>query len=198
MLHIELHSAHGPSSSVASHFSDTQPCQPTNTVLDSLSREMENMIVEHQLRSDTPLRTLWDTIVGRKRDLAANVSAQLKLTTPSDIDADGEGRSTIEADTEHESVSQTKQQLPRAHSSRLPSPPMSLSPETRLIELAQTQVLNGRPINDSEPDGDREKDGANLPSPRPSPPPSDVRSRSVSPTKRDSRPRSATPRVDGM
>ena len=201
MLHVELHSAHGLSAPAASYFSDNQPCEPTDAVMEALTKEMENMIVEHQLRTDTPLRTLWDTVVARQRDSATKVSSRLQSPSPSDNGTDDEEIANDGYLGTDRGVQSAHEIQPRRFSpasianARLPSPPKSLSPETRFINLAQAQSINGRSILATDEE-DCKKDGANLPSPRPSPPPSDIRSRSNSPNKRDSMPRSGTPRED--
>ncbi|KLO11096.1 hypothetical protein SCHPADRAFT_942352 [Schizopora paradoxa] len=66
MLHTELHSMQGSKST--SSFSNITPCQPTDVDMDELSREMENMIVEHQLRLEAPIRPVWDAAVQRGRE----------------------------------------------------------------------------------------------------------------------------------
>lgn len=66
VLHTELHSMQGSKST--SSFSNITPCQPSDVDMDELSREMENMIVEHQLRLEAPIRPVWDTAVQRGRE----------------------------------------------------------------------------------------------------------------------------------
>ena len=76
MLHAELHAMHGLSSN--SSFSDMNPCQPSEEVLETLTREMENMIIEHQLRSEGPIRSIWDAAIKRRKGVEKRLEDILK------------------------------------------------------------------------------------------------------------------------
>ncbi|KAH8115275.1 hypothetical protein DFH11DRAFT_96980 [Phellopilus nigrolimitatus] len=60
LLHLELHSMSSDPDTATAIFGDIKPCQPSITVLDTLTREMEDIVVEQQVRAEPPLRALWD------------------------------------------------------------------------------------------------------------------------------------------
>ncbi|KAK0493047.1 DnaJ-domain-containing protein [Armillaria luteobubalina] len=73
LLHTELHSVHSvTSSSERVSLSRMRPLlEPSSDVMDELSKEMENMIIETNIKKDTgPLKTLWETAVKKGHDSA--------------------------------------------------------------------------------------------------------------------------------
>lgn len=115
MLHTELHAMQGLKST--STFSSITPCQPSDVDIDELSREMENMIVEHQLRLESPIRPVWDAAVQRGRE-ALVVMQQRAQRRPSSLRRPS--RSPVKGG--------------------LPSPPGSVSPE---MPYKEELVANG-------------------------------------------------------
>lgn len=155
---------HGIASSVS--FSDMKPCEPSDKVIEELTNEMENMILEHQLRVEGPIRPLWETAVQRSRNLGIQKQATYSAT-PSN------SQSSSENGPNNFSQVRTK-----GNDARLPSPPMSISPEAKHKDFCSgdEHVLV---VNASDK---QERKEVNLPSPRPSPsPPPNARSRPNSP-----------------
>ncbi|KAK0459377.1 DnaJ-domain-containing protein [Desarmillaria tabescens] len=71
LLHTELHSVHPvTSSSEKVSLSRMRPLlEPSSDVMDELSKEMENMIIETNIKKDAgPLKTIWETAVQKGRD----------------------------------------------------------------------------------------------------------------------------------
>ncbi|KAK0222439.1 hypothetical protein EDD85DRAFT_779438 [Armillaria nabsnona] len=71
LLHTELHSIHPvTSSSERVSLSRMRPLvEPSSDVMDELSKEMENMIIETNIKKDAgPLKTLWETAVQKGHD----------------------------------------------------------------------------------------------------------------------------------
>jgi hypothetical protein len=54
------------------------PCQPTEEVMNTLTKEMENMIIEHQLRNEGPIKSLWDVAVRRRKGVEVRLEEILK------------------------------------------------------------------------------------------------------------------------
>jgi len=145
MLHTELHAMQGSKSTAT--FSNITPCQPSDADIDELSREMENMIVEHQLRLESPIRPVWDAAVQRGRE-ALNVVMQQQRAQRRPPPLRQTSRSPVKGG--------------------LPSPPGgSVSPEMPYQEL----LSNGH-----RPEESGYVDQAKLPSPTPYRPPSRTQS----------------------
>lgn len=121
MLHTELHAMHGLSSDAS--FSNMSPCQPSEEVVDTLTKEMENMIVEHQLRNEGPIRSLWDTAIKRRKGVEERLE---KILTSDEIQAEGSGSVLRAKDGMSDNGMDLSSDTIRTHRVRLPSPPDSL------------------------------------------------------------------------
>ncbi|KAI5123794.1 hypothetical protein M0805_009089 [Coniferiporia weirii] len=73
MLQLELHAMSGDTSNDISTFASVTstgsvtPCNPPPDVLAALVHEMEDMLVEQQVRNELPLRALWDAAVQKEQ-----------------------------------------------------------------------------------------------------------------------------------
>jgi len=73
MLHTELHSLEHPENTAPSTrawFSQMKPsAPPTNDMLDLIEQEIEDMIIEGNVRKEAgPLRSVWEGAIGSGRD----------------------------------------------------------------------------------------------------------------------------------
>jgi len=69
MLHTELHSLEHPASTRAWFSQMKPPAPPTNEMLDLLEQEIEDMIIEGNVRKEAgPLRSVWEGAIGCGRD----------------------------------------------------------------------------------------------------------------------------------
>lgn len=70
-IHTELHSVHGPKTGTqptAATFTNLSPCEePADAVIELLTAQMENMIIETQLMDGGPLKSAVDNAVERRR-----------------------------------------------------------------------------------------------------------------------------------
>jgi len=130
MIHTELHAMQGSKST--STFSNITPCQPSDVDIDELSREMENMIVEHQLRLETSIRPVWDAAVQRGREALVAMQQQRAQRRPPPLRQTS--RSPVKGGLPSPpggSVSPEisfKDLLPNGHGPEMPSPSLSRSP----------------------------------------------------------------------
>lgn len=64
MLHTEVHSIQAKPRSAS--FTTLKPLtQPDEAVMDALTNEMQNMIIENKLKKEAPLKTAWEGAVMR-------------------------------------------------------------------------------------------------------------------------------------
>jgi hypothetical protein len=65
MLHTELHSVQ-PQEKSQTKFASPKPLsKPAEVVMDTLTHEMQNMIIENTLRKEAPLRSTWEAAIAR-------------------------------------------------------------------------------------------------------------------------------------
>ena len=144
MLHTELHSLQGLKSTA--NFGSVSPAQPSDADMEILTREMENMVVEQQMRNEAPIQALWTAAVEQGRELFQRARKAKQRPAPLQRVS---------------SLSPVK--------GGLPSPPGgSVSPE-----LPPVVLPNGHSVIDVDGEGHHEGAdvGRRLPSPRLSPPP---------------------------
>jgi len=68
MLHTELHSVQPRGKSRTSFASLKQLSEPAEVVMDTLTHEMQNMIIENKLRKEVPLRSTWEAAIARGKE----------------------------------------------------------------------------------------------------------------------------------
>jgi hypothetical protein len=95
MLHTELNSIqpqppHPQSQPPHKLTPTTEPTEPGPTIR-SLTKEMENMIIENKLRKEAPLRSFWEAAVGR--GWARERGRAVSMMCGNDGSAGGEGKS---------------------------------------------------------------------------------------------------------
>jgi len=79
MLHTELHSVQPQSHTKPQRAGGLKPVlEPSPSVMDTFTREMQNMIIENKLRKEAPLRSFWEAAVERgltrERERAVSMS----------------------------------------------------------------------------------------------------------------------------
>lgn len=77
MLHTELHTIHPDSN--ATHAPLQPLLEPNPQVMQTLSGEMENMIVESKLKKEAPLRSAWDAAVARALTTEAESEREVEV-----------------------------------------------------------------------------------------------------------------------
>ena len=77
MLHTELRALHGTDSLMANG-----ELRDTETVMDSLTEDMQKLLIESRLRTHPAIRPVWDRVVNdAKRTSVSHVSAKHRLET---------------------------------------------------------------------------------------------------------------------
>ncbi|KAK7036528.1 hypothetical protein VNI00_011725 [Paramarasmius palmivorus] len=72
MLHTELHSIHPFTPTTRVSTTELHPCNPSSDIMDSLAKEMENMIIETNLKKDIgPLRSAREEAIETGRRVAS-------------------------------------------------------------------------------------------------------------------------------
>lgn len=83
MLHTELHSVQPKGKSRTSVASPEPPSQTSEVVMDTLTQEMENIIIENQLRKEAPLRSVWEAAIARGHARERERAVTMVNTRPS-------------------------------------------------------------------------------------------------------------------
>ncbi|EJD08099.1 DnaJ-domain-containing protein [Fomitiporia mediterranea MF3/22] len=154
MLNLELHAMSNSSTSQDTSspadvmFDSVPPCEPPPEVLNELSKEMEDILVEQFVHSEPPLRALWDEAVRKSRESRAERQSQEGDSgSPREIEVNALPNSDVEGTT---GIDSTLTQLHHAEDGCtarenpcLPSPSPSVSPEIRPIKLHPLKQANG-------------------------------------------------------
>ncbi|KAL0580420.1 hypothetical protein V5O48_001573 [Marasmius crinis-equi] len=90
ILHSDLHAAHAHEVEGSISSGTIQPCMPTPDVMDSLAREMENMIIETRLQENIPpLKRAREAAIERERTgKEGNIGAQMRMALPKSFGGD--------------------------------------------------------------------------------------------------------------
>jgi len=91
-LRMDLHAMHGDP---LERINPDEPYHPSSEVIDLLTDEMENLLLENRLRAQTPLQSLWNFAVERgrrKEKMDKKQEAEGALPSPPDDQPGGRGR----------------------------------------------------------------------------------------------------------
>ena len=175
MLHTELHSIHPWSPESRVSLTRMRPLtNPSEEIMETLSKEMENMVIEANIKKDAgPLRSVWEAAVTKGRAAQMSTSTVGRGTTARKTRNFWEAEDVLESEEDMDGGSGT-----------LPSPVSPVGTPPR-----QLPCEDGKSGPGSDAWLGAVKGQGRLPSPRPSPPPpqglqrrgsSYVRARSVS------------------
>ncbi|KAF5357335.1 hypothetical protein D9758_005940 [Tetrapyrgos nigripes] len=137
MLHTELHSIHPFTPETRISASLTKPrVDPDQEIMDQLAAEMENMIIESNLKKDSgPLRSAWDNAVKKARSRSKSLSAMMTtMTTPTRAGKSEKGKATAMEKPSLESEEDGRDNSPGSAvdgEGRLPSPRPSPPPSIK-------------------------------------------------------------------